>query len=225
MDRVTLEVEARAPGKSSAARALRRQGIIPGVMYGTGREPVAVQAPATALREALSGDGGRHAILDVQAPGRSSSTPAILKDIQVDPVRGRLTHFDLLEIRMDQEIDSVTTLTLVGEAEGVRLGGGVLDQPTHELHIKGLPAKLPDHIEVDVTALAVGDSIHLRDISPPAGIAFTDDGDLVLASVMAPTRMEEPEVEEGVEGAEGEGAAAEGEEAPDASGEGDEASS
>ena len=225
MDRVTLEVEARAPGKSSAARALRRQGIIPGVMYGTGREPVAVQAPATVLREALSGDGGRHAILDVKAPGRSSSTPAILKDIQVDPVRGRLTHFDLLEIRMDQEIDSVTTLTLVGEPEGVRLGGGVLDQPTHELHIKGLPATLPDHIEVDVTALTVGDSIHLRDISPPAGIAFTDDGDLVLASVMTPTRMEEPEVEEGAEGVEGEGPAAEGEEARDGSGEGDEASS
>src|SRR3954454_7471420 len=100
MDRVTLEVEARASGKSSAARALRRQGIIPGVLYGNGREPVAVQAPATALREALSGDGGRHATLDVKAPGSSQPSPAILKDYQVDPVRGRLTHFDLLAIRM-----------------------------------------------------------------------------------------------------------------------------
>jgi len=225
MDRVTLEVQARTPGKSSAARALRRQGVIPGVLYGNGRDPVPVQVAATALREAITGDGGRHAILDVRAPGSEQAAPAILKDFQVDPVRGVLTHFDLLSIRMDQAIDSVTTLTLVGDAEGVRLGGGVLDQPTHELHIKGLPAALPEHIEVDVTALAVGDSIHLRDISPPAGIAFTDDGDLVLASVMAPTRMEEPEVEEGAEGVEGEEAAVEGDDSGGASGEGDEASS
>src|SRR4051812_7697026 len=105
MDRVTLQVEARAPGKSSAARALRRTGRIPGVLYGNGREPQAVAVEATALREALSGDGGRHAILDVVAPGQTKAAPAILKDYQVDPVRGKLTHFDLLEIRMDQAID------------------------------------------------------------------------------------------------------------------------
>jgi large subunit ribosomal protein L25 len=219
MERVTLEIEARTPGKSSAAQAVRRSGKIPGVFYGNGREPQAIAIDAKALRHAIHDAGGRHAIFDVVAPGAKSRTPAILKDLQRHPVRDTLLHIDLLEIRMDQPITSVSTVVLTGEPTGVALDGGVLDQPTHEVSVTALPAELPDHVDVDVSALGVGDSIRVSDLPTLRGVTYNDDPDTVIASVTAPTELEEPEVEEepeeGLEGLEGE----EGEGAPEASGE------
>ena len=105
MERVPLEVEAREPGRSSAARALRRTGKIPGVLYGAGRQPSAFAVATTVLREALTGEAGRHAILDVTIPGEKAAIPAILKEFQLDPIRDRVTHVDLLAIRLDQPIE------------------------------------------------------------------------------------------------------------------------
>jgi large subunit ribosomal protein L25 len=207
MERVTLEIEARTPGKSSAARAVRHSGKIPGVFYGNGREPQAIAVESRALRVALSGEGGRHAILDVLAPGAKTATPAILKDIQVHPVRDTLMHFDLLEIRMDQEIASRSSIMLVGEPRGVRIEGGVLDQPTREVGVSALPANLPDNVPVDVSELGVGDSLRVSDLPVLEGVTYTDDPDTVIVSITAPTQLE---VEEPEEAAEGEGVVAAG---------------
>jgi large subunit ribosomal protein L25 len=208
MERVTLEIEARTPGKTSAAQAVRRTGKIPGVFYGNGRDPQAIAIDARALRHAIHDAGGRHAIFDVVAPGAKGRTPAILKDIQRHPVRDTLIHVDLLEIRMDQAIASVSSVVLVGEPRGVTMDGGVLDQPTHEVSVTALPANLPDHVEVDVSDLGVGDSIRISDLPVLEGVTYNDDPSAVVASVTAPTQLEEPEVEEGVEGEAAEGAAA-----------------
>src|SRR3954470_7197146 len=126
MERVTLEVEGRTPGKSSVARALRRSGKIPGIFYGHGRTPEPIAVDARHLREAFH-TAGVHAIFDVVVDG--DRTPALIKDYQVDPIRARMIHFDLLEVRMDQPVTSVTNVVLVGEPRGVTLEGGVLDQP------------------------------------------------------------------------------------------------
>jgi large subunit ribosomal protein L25 len=201
MERVHIAVEAREVTGSSGARAVRRAGKIPGVFYGNGREPEAIAIDARALREALTGDSGRHAVIDVTSPASKTAVPAILKDYQLDRVRDTLTHIDLLEIRMDQTISSATAVVLVGEAAGVKLGG-VLDQPTHEVAIEALPTDLVDRIEVDVSALEIGQSLKVSDLVPPPGITITADSDLVVASVIAPRAAEEPTAEvEGEEGA------------------------
>ncbi len=220
MERVTLEVEARTPGKSSVARALRRTGKIPGIFYGHGRTPEPISVDARHLREAFH-SAGVHAIFDVVVNG--DRTPALIKDYQVDPVRDRMIHFDLIEVRMDQPVTSVTNIVLVGEPRGVALEGGVLDQPVHSLSVTALPAQLPGQIEVDVSELGVGSTLRVADVQAPAGVTIEDDPDTLIASIAIPAEFVEPELEEaeGAEGAEGaggeEGAAeAEGESSGDA---------
>jgi large subunit ribosomal protein L25 len=215
MERVTLEVEARTPGKSSVARALRRSGKIPGIFYGHGRTPAPVAVDARHLREAFH-TAGVHAIFDIVVNG--DRTPALIKDYQVDPVRDRLIHFDLIEVRMDEPVTSVTNLVLVGEPRGVALEGGVIEQSVHALSVTALPAQLPGQIEVDVSDLGVGSTLRVADVQAPAGVTIEDDPDTLIASIAIPAEFVEPELEEaGAEG--GEGAAAEGQEgAADAEG-------
>jgi large subunit ribosomal protein L25 len=208
MERVPLEVEARQPGPSSASRALRRSGKIPGVLYGAGREPSSFSVPMTVLRTALTGEGGRHAILDVKVPGERAAVPAILKEFQLDPIRDRVIHVDLLAIRLDEPIDANASLVLIGEPKGVKLDGGVLEQPTHEVGLRGLPSSLVDHIDVDVSELGVGDSLKLGDVKAPEGLELTGDPDLVLATVTGASPVEAPETEAEA-AAEGEAAAGE----------------
>jgi len=195
MERVPLEVEAREPGPSSAARALRRTGKIPGVLYGAGRTASSFAVAQTVLREALTGDAGRHAVLDVKVPGEKAAVPAILKEFQLDPIRDRVIHVDLLAIRLDEPIEARATVNLIGEPRGVKFDGGVLEQPTHEISVFGLPADLVDHVDVDVSELGVGDSLKLTDVAVPAGLTFPGDLDLVLATVTGSSPVEAPEDE------------------------------
>jgi large subunit ribosomal protein L25 len=208
MERVPLEVETRTPGPSSAARALRRSGKIPGILYGAGREPAAFAVPMAVLREALTGQGGRHAVLDVRVPGERAVVPAILKEFQLDPIRDRVTHVDLLAIRLDEPIETRTSVVLIGEPRGVKFEGGALEQPTHEISILGLPSDLVEHVEVDVSELGVGDSLKLAEVTAPAGLEFTGDLDLVIATVTSSSPVDLPEDEV----AEDEAEAVEGEE-------------
>jgi len=195
MERVPLEVEARNPGPSSAARALRRAGKIPGILYGAGRQPSSFAVATTVLREALTGEAGRHAVLDVTIPGEKAAIPAILKEFQLDPIRDRVTHVDLLAIRLDEPIEARATVNLIGEPRGVKFDGGVLEQPTHEISIFGLPSALVDHVDVDVTELGVGDSLKLTDVATPEGLTLTGDLDLVIATVTGSSAVEAPEDE------------------------------
>jgi large subunit ribosomal protein L25 len=197
--------------------------MIPGILYGR-ESPVAIAIGEREFRAALTGPGGTHAVLDVEVDGGSSHS-AILKDYQRDKIRGTITHIDLQEVRLDVAIQAVVQITLVGEAAGAR-EGGVLTQVTAQVNVEALPLEVPQHLEADVSALGVGDTLRLSDIEAPAGVTFLDDPETtVLASVQI-TR-EETEEEEGEEAAEGEepeasGDAAEGE--ADADGDGEPAS-
>jgi len=205
-ERTKLIVTQRERTGSRETRRLRKEGIVPGVLYGTG-EPVAIAVAERELRRALTGSGGLHSILDVEIDGAAKTHPSILKDYQVDNVRGGVTHVDLQEVRLDRAITASVTVTLVGgeNAPGVR-EGGVLQQPMRELSIEALPLEIPEHLDLDVSGLAIGDALRVADVTVPEGVKVLDDPETTVASVTAPTRVVEevPEVEEGAEEAEGE---------------------
>jgi large subunit ribosomal protein L25 len=205
-ERIKLQVRERERRGSADARRLRRGGYIPGVLYGNGKQPHAICVPERELRRVLTGSGGLHTILDVVLEGQNSTHASILKDYQQDPLRGRLTHFDLQEVRLDQPIQATVNVQLVGEPAGAK-EGGVLSQVQREINVEALPMEVPEHIDLDVSALAIGDTLRLADLPTREGVVYLDDPEeTVLATVTLPTRVEEPEeeVEEGEEVPEGE---------------------
>ena len=216
-ERVKLQVQERDSRGSAESRRLRKQGLIPGVLYGRGKTPHPICIPERELRRVLTGGQGLHAILDVTLEGQKTTHPSILKEYQQHPVKGGIIHVDLQEVRLDQPIQARVVVELVGEPVGVT-EGGVLSQVNREITVEALPMEIPEHLELDVTGMAIGDTLRLVDLPVQEGVKFLDDPEeTVLATVTMPTRIVEPEPEEGEELEEGElpeGELPEGEEAP-----------
>jgi len=227
-ERTKLVVTQREKRGSAESRRLRKEGIVPGVLYGNG-EPVAISITERELRRALTGASGLHSILDVEIDGKGETHASILKEYQVDPVRGGVTHVDLHEVRLDRTIQASVSVDLIGgdDAPGVR-EGGVLSQPLREVTVEALPLEIPEHLELDVSGMEIGGTLRISDLSTPEGSTLLDDPEMVVATVTAPTKVVEPEPTEeelaameaegeGVEGEEGaEGEAAEGAAEPEA---------
>jgi large subunit ribosomal protein L25 len=211
-ERIRLEVQEREKRGSRESRRLRKDGVIPGVLYGRGHKPHPICVSERELRRVLTGGHGLHAILDVVLAGQKSTHSSVLKDYQVDPIRGKIEHFDLQEVRLDQAIQTTVVVELVGESAGTK-AGGVLSQVTREIRVEALPLEVPERIELDVSSMEVGDTLRLSDLPPREGVTFLDDPETVLATVTVPTKVEEPEPEELEEGEEVE--VPEGEEAPE----------
>jgi large subunit ribosomal protein L25 len=209
-DRATLKVQPREDFGSRNTRRLRRQGLVPGVVYGGGKEARAFQVGEREVRNVLVHGG---ALIDVEFDGEGA-TPVVIKEEQRHPVRGRLMHLDLLEVRLDEEIEAEVAIELLGteEAPGVN-EGGVLEHVTHEITISALPTAIPESIAADVSGMAIGDTLQLSAIVAPEGVEFAlgegVDPDEVTIATLSPPRVEEepePEVEEEAElvGEEGE---------------------
>ncbi len=206
-----LAVERREPAGSRAARRLRRDGSVPGVLYGGGEDPVAFQVDARLLRTALAHAG---AVLELSIGG-DAATPVVVKEISRHPVTGHTVHIDMLRVRLDVAISATVVLDLVGseDSPGVK-EGGVLEQVTRELTIEALPTDIPDVIPHDVSTLQIGDTLTLEAVTPPRGVTLLDDPETVIATLSAPRlQLEvEPGIEEETElVAEGEAAAEAGE--------------
>jgi large subunit ribosomal protein L25 len=228
--RPTLTAEERSERGSRAARRLRRDGLVPGVVYGgTDGESTSFKVNSRALRQVLV-DGS--ALIDLDVAGRTR--PVIVKDQQLHPVRGQVMHIDLLEVRLDEKIQTTVAVHIenIEEAPGIK-EGGVLEQVTHQLNIEALPTAIPEFVPVDASGMEIAATMTLSEVAVPEGVTFLDDPEeTVIATVVVPTEVEEPEIEEetelvgeGVEGEEvpeGEEAAAEGEEGEAPSGEGEE---
>jgi large subunit ribosomal protein L25 len=212
-ERVKLEVKEREGRGSADSRRLRNEGFVPGVLYGRGKPPHPFVVHERELRRALTGDSGLHAILDVVLDGQGSTHPAVLKDYQQEVPSGRLAHIDLHEVRLDQPIQTQVAVELIGEPAGVK-EGGVLSQVSRDLNVEALPMEIPDHLELDVSGMAIGDTLRLADLPTQEGVTYLDDPEeTVLATVTMPTVFVEPELED-VEGEElEEGELPEGEEA------------
>jgi large subunit ribosomal protein L25 len=204
-ERIRLEVQEREKRGSGDSRRLRRSGMIPGVLYGRGKKPYAICVPERELRRVLTGGHGLHAILDVVLAGQKTTHSSVLKDYQVDPIRGRIEHFDLQEVRLDQPIQTSVVVELVGDSPGAK-AGGVLSQVAREVHVEALPLEVPERLALDVSGMEIGDTLRLADLAARDGVTFLDDPETVLATVTMPTRVEEPEevLEEGEEVPEGE---------------------
>ena len=217
-DRFRLEVKERDGLGTPESRRLRKRGFVPGVLYGGKSPSRAIAIGERDLRAALTTSSGLHAVLDVVVEGQSTAHPSILKAYQRDPVRGFLRHVDLQEVRLDVAIQAAVQLHIVGteDAPGVR-EGGVMSQPTTEINIEALPMEVPESIEVDVSAMEMGDSLRLEDIPVREGVTYLDDPhETVLATVSAPMREEELEAAAEEAAAEGLGEAeAEEEAAPE----------
>src|SRR5215212_4496915 len=205
-ERIKLQVKERESRGSADARRLRRDGLIPGVLYGNGKKSYAICVPERELRRVLTGQGGLHAILDVVLEGQKTTHASILKDYQQDPIRGHISHVDLHEVRLDKPIQASVNVQLIGEPAGAK-EGGVLSQVQREINVEALPMEIPEHIDLDVSGMAIGDTLRVVDLTPMEGVPYLDDPEeTVLATVTLPTRVEEPEevVEEGEELPEGE---------------------
>jgi large subunit ribosomal protein L25 len=227
--RPTLSADERSERGTRATKRLRRAGLVPGVVYGGGDgDTVSFKVDARVLRQVLV-DGS--ALIDLEVGG--TTRPVIVKDQQLHPVRDEVMHIDLLEVRLDEKIQTQVGVQIEGveEAPGIK-EGGVLEHVTHQLNIEALPTAIPDAIVVDVSGMEIAATMHLSELTPPEGVEFLDDPEeTIIATVVVPTEVEEPEeIEEETElvGEEAEGeeaeAAEEGEEAaaPEGEAEGEE---
>ena len=200
MEKVSIVVQPRDVTGSSEARRLRKAGRIPGVLYGHGKEATMIAVSPHVMREALSTSSGTHAVLDVTIEGTKGTRKAIVKEFTLHPTKGTATHFDLQEIRLDEEIESVVAVLFEGEAVGVK-AGGVLDESLREVTVRGLVTDIPGHLVLDISSLDINDTAKVADLIVPATIVVIDSPDQVLCSMLPPRKVEEPE-EGGAEEAE-----------------------
>ena len=213
-----IALEARTDTGKGVARKLRAAGRVPAVCYGSGVEATSVQLDPFVLDKLLRGSAaGLNTLIDVSGAGLDGKV-VLVKELQRDPVRGEILHADLFAIDAAQTIEVEVPVRIIGTPTGVELEGGILDHPLREIEVSCLPGSIPEDLPVEVAALELGESIHVRDIALPDGVELLSDPDLTVVSVVAPTKVEEEVAEvaeegaEGVEGAEGEGEKADGEE-------------
>ncbi len=210
-----LTVDAREATGKGVARKLRAAGQIPAVLYGGGRPAVSLALDPSTLQKLLNAsEMGINTLIDLHVKDHAEldGKTVMVKELQRDPVRGDFIHADLYEVDLSQTVDVEVPIHISGKAVGVELGG-VLDHALRELEITCLPRAIPDEIVLDVSALEIGDSLHVRDITLPEGVDLRSDPDLSVISVVAPTKEEE-EVPEGEEIEAAEAPAAEAAEAP-----------
>ena len=198
-DRATLNVKPREQFGSRATRRLRREGLVPGIVYGKGEEARPFQVNERELRHLL-GEG--HNLFDLEIDG-STAVPVVIKEQQHHPVRGDITHIDFHEVRLDQAIQAEVPVELEGgeQSPGVR-EGGVLEHVTREITVEALPTEIPESISVLVLDMEIGDTINLAAVEPPSGVKFVvDDPEEITIATLSPPRLEEeePEVEEEAE--------------------------
>jgi large subunit ribosomal protein L25 len=211
MPEVTLTAETGRPVGSRPSGRLRHEGKVPGVVYGHGNEPVPVTIDGRQLRTVLSTDAGLNVLLNLDLGGRS--TLAITKDVQRHPVRNTVIHVDFLVVSRDEVVTTDVPLTLVGEATAVLKADGVVAHELQMLTVHSVPTKIPNNIEVDVSALTVGDAIRVGDLTLPEGV--TTDVDPEAAVVIGqPPQVSAADLVTEEEAAAAEGEAAAGEEAP-----------
>src|SRR3954471_23689251 len=200
MATVSLSANPREASGKGGARQLRMSGQIPAVIYGHAREAQSLTLNARDLDKMLGHIQAESTVIEVTVGGRTSKT--LIRDIQRHPFKRQILHVDFQELVAGEKVTVNIPITLTGIPEGVRLGGGVLDQTMREVEIEVDPSNIPDHIEYDVTSLVIGDSVHVSDLKVPAGVEVLDDPETSVAVLAAPRAViEETAAAEPVEGA------------------------
>jgi large subunit ribosomal protein L25 len=187
MAEISLEVEARENRGKGAAGRLRREGKVPAVIYGGGRDPVSVTVDKKTITELIAkAEHGARSIFLLSLAGTDQKRHVMLKEVQVDPIKGGMTHIDFVRVMMDQKIRTTVPVHVVGLADGVKNGGGILEFQVRDLHVECLPGAIPDSIDVDVTPLGVHDVLRVSDLNVPEGVHVLEDAERVVISIGVP---------------------------------------
>ena len=181
MANASLSATARGTGGKGAARALRREGQVPAVVYGHARDVQSLSIPTRELERLLDTIAAGSTVVELNIDGKTSRT--LIREIQRHPFKKQILHVDFQELVAGEKITVSIPLVLVGVSEGVRLEGGILEQIMREIEVEVDPANIPNHIDVDVTNLKVGHSIHVSEINIPAGVTVLDDPEAAIALV------------------------------------------
>lgn len=198
-----ITVKSRETQGSANARRLRRDGWVPGVIYRDGAAARSVSLPKHEFEQLLRLHNSEHVMLQIQIEGKEESV--LLKEVQHDALSGGVVHVDLQEVDLNKKLHVEVPVDLIGEAEGVKNQGGVLDHLLHEIEISCLPANIPESINVDVSAMKLGDILTIKDIKIDASkITILTDADIGVVAVSLPKVVEEPVAEEGAVAASGE---------------------
>jgi large subunit ribosomal protein L25 len=178
-----LEIEKRDRAGKGVARQLRRQGKIPGVLYGEGKSEF-VALDYKVARNLVISQVGHTGLLTVRIEGAQERV-AVLQDHQIDPITGAILHVDLFEVSMKKPIRVKVPVTVIGEVPVGVKEGGILHQPMRELHIECLPAQIPDHIEINASEFGIGQGVHVKEVVAPSGVKVLDDEDLMVVHIAA----------------------------------------
>lgn len=200
---VTLTVQRRETRGKNSNRRLRKEQVVPAVVYGAGRDTVAIQVSAPTVERMLR-EGGENRIFKLQLEGADQSRHAMIRDLQTDATTDRLIHIDFLRVMMDEKIRVKIPIETDGVPTGVKNDGGVMDFVTREVEVECLPGDIPDSLVIDVSELHIGQHIEASELDLPSGVELLEEEDRVLVSISAPRQEEEIEEEEGEEWIEGE---------------------
>ncbi|MEM8960739.1 MAG: 50S ribosomal protein L25 [Acidobacteriota bacterium] len=196
MSELTIEVERRETSGKNANRRLRADNKLPAVMYGLGRDPVTIEVDRPEFEALMRKAGTENAVFLLKLSGTERTRNVMVRDMQVDPIRGTTLHVDFQRVDMEAMIKVSVTIELVGTPVGVKRDGGLLEHVTHEIEVECKPDDIPPHIAVDVAELTIGHPIFAGDLTLPEGVTLQDDPQRVIASVQLRDRGTE-ETEEG----------------------------
>lgn len=189
MQQKQMNVELRSKTGKGISRQLRAADMVPGVVYGKGMDPMAVSINYRDLQAAMAGEGGQNNLITLVGGGSLDQSMAIIADLQRDAVKGTFKHVDLHRVNMSEKLRVTVPVLLKGTAIGVK-EGGLLDFAHHELHVECLPGNIPDHLEIDVTNLAIAHSIHVNEIALPEGVKVLDNPKTPVVSVLGRAKEE-----------------------------------
>ncbi len=184
-----ITIQPRGEAGKQAAKRLRRQGLIPGVVYG-GSAPAAIAVNPKDILKATHDHGGSTQLLKLRFAEDGATRTAIIRDLQIDPVSEGLLHVDFQEVAMDQAITVTVSVSPVAEPVGVKEQKGILEMILREVQVSCLPGLIPDRIEADVSALRIGDVLTIASLKPPAGIRILKDPNQAVATVSPPMAEE-----------------------------------
>lgn len=204
MEKIILKAAVREETGKSGCKHLRKEGLIPAVVYKDGKKGISVKVGSKDLWHALHTEAGENAIItmEIDTGDKETKKTVIVKEMQNDPLNDKFLHVDFHEISLKEKLKVKVPVAVKGEAVGVREEDGVLSQLMWEVEVECLPTDIPEHIDVNVDELKIGDSIHVKDIASIPGVAVLDDPEQAIASVHPPKAEEEEIAEEAAEGEE-----------------------
>lgn len=197
---IVIEAESRQPGGKNVNRRLRVAGRIPAVLYGPGKDPTPVSVNPESIKQILYSDTGHNTIFEVKLDG-GAQTNAMVKEYQLDPVLGKLIHADLFQIAMDRQLVLEVDVEIVGDSEGVKLGG-LMDIVTRSIEVECLPTDIPESIKVDVTGLKINDYVRVKNLPSDPKVKILTDREVVIVTIVPPLKEEAAPEEAPAEAAE-----------------------